>query len=81
MDYVVLQIWYILEHSRCLVQSLVQSLIPYSGKFLRINIFGNYNEHRISEIKFWNLVYLLQILPHYNYIVNYFSVGFSEIKF
>ena len=24
--------------------------IPYSGKFLEINIFGNYNENRISEI-------------------------------
>ena len=55
--------------------------IPYSRKFSEINIFGNYNEHRISEIKFRNLVYLLQILPHYNYMVNYFSAGFSEIKF
>ena len=30
--------------------------IPYSGKFLEINIFGNYNEKRISETKFRNLV-------------------------
>ena len=36
--------------------------IPYSGKFLEINIFGNYNKtHKIiSEIKFWNFVYACQ---------------------
>ena len=30
--------------------------VPYSGKFSEINIFGNYNEKHISEIKFRNLV-------------------------
>ena len=45
---------------------IVQNIL-YSGKFSEINIFRYYNEHRISEIKFWNLVYLLQILPYYNY--------------
>ena len=38
------------------------ALLPYGRKFSDINIFGSYNEICISEIKFWNLVYL-QILP------------------
>ena len=41
--------------------------VPYSRKFSEINIFGDYNENRISEIEFQNLVSLLQILPHYKY--------------
>ena len=41
--------------------------VLYSRKFLDINIFGKYNENRISEIEFQNLVSLLQILPHYKY--------------
>ena len=54
--------------------------LPYSGKFSEINIFGNYNEICISEIKFQNFVYLPNTFILQK-LVNYPGTDFSEIKF